>query len=723
MSATTEVDYRAARDEISVRNERIICAFNHFIDSKFGPGDVREGFLIDGSPIISRDEFSHLPSPLQQFFAQGRMALPPAHHTFVREENGSPAVHTKSLVTMVALRGFRFYGADGKYTWGPNEKEALYLLTENLRNDRQLLPHLKVMEPASREQWLGKLAAWDYLRNDMSATYYLKACQAAIDPDPQHDEQQLQCIDHALDVITTGYIHTLLLLPPIDVDEHIFTDAQAVAQNSYPFVSAHTSHDVVRFHRELGNPQAVMFAFYLMYETNTIHEADLVAAPLYGAIDIGHSLRYLMTYGDMAYEHITGTPPPHAASVKEVLFFHHKVIPRGKPRSEMTGFLPSNPKGMSLLDKMPASVQQKFTSAFNILFVDDSAGTFGSRDEIIHWMHDHIGPSKQYDWVVAHGGIRWAEAQHASLQNLVDAQAIASTPLSKHFKDPIYGGGRSGYIPDAHITDSMLHTERSAFTLSDLQTILEKLSHHGILHGVGYDLYETLVCRTVSRQKRRQCLNDQAASLFTQAGFPISAETYGDITRPVWLADIASMAQTNQEIDYFTTLKKMILQVMQTYYYTPTDSQIENLVTSIAHGEFTYESSVTVPVDGLPELLTATAKRKIPQGIYSNTPYPEYFMNTIIKNTGISRYINPKNILFSSTTGVVKPSKETMIMLADTLGINVDHMAFADNAKSGVEAAVRARAIPIRVLYKDEDLPLQKRIYDWQTFHRTIIQP
>jgi beta-phosphoglucomutase-like phosphatase (HAD superfamily) len=528
-----------------------------------------------------------------------------------------------------------------------------------------------------------------------------------------------------LEIVNTNYLNTLFLLPEIPVDPAYFDQATALLHMSHTFVQEHNNDDVIRFHRELGNPHAVLFAFHLMYETRKIHDSDLLAAPLYGAIDIGHSLRYVMKYGDTVYARTTGSYPSRSATSKEIVFFHHKIIPRGKPRSEMAGVHITNPKGTFLLDTMPPYIVEKFANAQKILFVDDSAGTFGSKNDVLTWLQNTVGP-KTCEWVIAHGGIRWAKAQHASLREIVDAESIAATPLSKKFKNPLYGGGMSGYMPDAVIASTMLRTERTALTLSQTQNILTKLYSYGILHGVGYDLYETLVRRTVTREQRHADFNEMAAMIVSRLGYLITASEYEHITRPVWTGDIASMAQTHQEIEYFTTLHKMIDEIMRQKQYAADEPTKEAIIDAIAQGEFSYEKNNTIPNEGMHELLHTMNNLGVVQGIYSNTPYPEKVMHEIIEAANISSYIPLNRVLVSSATGIVKPGKESMILLAQTMGVNVENTAFVDNAATGVEAAMCARAIPIHYLFPEENLHLRNRIEKWQEFvrttnHRTVI--
>lgn len=715
MHRETETSSADIRNRILQRGSFLLDPFNKYIQSELGEGDIRGDFLLDGSPIVSQDSLHSLPPPLKLFFVHDRIFLPPVFHGSLSGESPDAPFIIRGVGNKVALRGIKFYGADGKYQWGPDELHALSFLKDNLIDDHEIMDELMKMHIHTRDEYLIKVAAWDYVRNDLSAAYYLKRSQHALAPTAD-DGKHIELLEAALEAANTGYFDTLILQESHVDGIKLKNDLDKISgfmDKLTLFVNEHSDLDIVRAHRELGNPQALLFAFHLMYETNAVAESDVIIAPLYGAVDIGEALKYLMKYGDTAYEIVSGHPPTRKAVKKPILYLHHKIGHRGKPRSETEGVLKSLATRLMILDATDDSLKNQITQAKSILCVDDSVGTFGSRDELFRWIHGNFGNDKKMQWVSAHAGIRWAKAQNASPAQIGEAETIVLTPVTARFKKPTYAYG-SAYMPDKLIADMAIRTERTIIAIPELIPVLNKLKKYGVLDGIGYDLYETLVKRTVSRKERRSALHAASAKAFFDKGFTISPDEYGLFSRPIWLEEIDRHAKNNQEIDFHATVGKMVKGVIERKGFIMTIDEADAIANEICQKELEYELAVTVPDKGVLETLEYFAKTGIPQGVYSNTPYPKLWMDKIMVSTGLSDYIGPQQSLFSSDTGIIKPAPETMHLLAGKLDIAPSKMAFVGNSKADIGAAMRGRAIPVWRLFPGENPEIEKRLVRWR---------
>jgi FMN phosphatase YigB (HAD superfamily) len=456
-----------------------------------------------------------------------------------------------------------------------------------------------------------------------------------------------------------------------------------------------------------------MFAAHILFASDRLREVDLIVAPLFGAIDLEGALRFLYNHGNDLYQQVTGkefvpaTKPP-------LIKLLHKISPRGIPRSQMPGLMDALPQTMDVLDREDIRVKEQLKQAQHVLIIDDSVGTFASAKKISEFIRVNTnGHALQIDFLAAHGGIRWAEAQHASRSAIADAEAVAVTPLSHTFKKPVYSWG-SAYLPDAEIARRLLYTTRTIIDFSELTPIVKDGFQQGVIQGVGFDLYETLVKRTVPRAERRRMLYELGADVFAEYGYSISPEEYGAITRPVWLADLAQKGQTHEEINYFETVSNMVRAVFVARGAGYTVGDLDAMTRKICANELQFELETTVADEGVLETLKQFQRVGIPLGIYSNTPYMRTDMLYIIRQTRVSQFIPAENMLFSSETGIIKPSSKTIDLLAATMRVQKSNLAFVGNSLDDIRAAANARAIPVLRIFEKEHPNLQQRLMKWR---------
>ena len=718
-----EMSAKEATQTILERNVILIDPFNEYIEREIGGNhDVRGDFLIDGSPIVSQEYVLALPERIQAFLANGRIAMPPNLHVYNEGKGSKPHMAVRNVENSVALRGIRFYGMDGKYQWGPNKQEALQFLLNNIEEDINILSEIAQMDIEKREDWLTKIALWDYVRNDLYAAYYLKRCQQAIENNG--DEDSTKNLENALEEASTGYFDTVSLRKTSHVSKalpELMQEAKSVIEKLAPFIEKNPNLDTIRAHRELDTPQSLVFAFHLAYNTDKVRDTDLIVVPLYGALDIGQALRYTMKYGDEIMVDVADKQPATKMQEKPIVHILYKIVRRSVSHSETQGTTKLAPSRVVMLDAIDDRIRQKIMEANKILCVDDSAGTFGSREEIKGWIHNTFRKDQSaVQWVVAHAGTRWAAAQNTPYRELVDAEAVFQTPTSKKFKSPAYGGGRNSYMPDAQITESMLRTERTIFSIPELVPIIDTLRQYGIVEAVGYDLYETLVRRPVSRPDRRKALNDLATQIFQIKGYALKAGTYGTITRSVWAQEVNEKRKNHQEIEFISVVQKMVRAVLE-YLGRPFDNLVvSDIANTVCQKELEYELSVTVPDEGVLETLDHLNSMGIPQGIYSNTPYPDSWIQKIAEKTELLKFIDPSAIISSSQTGIVKPAPETIYLLAGKLDSAPSKLVFVGNSKADITAAQKAGAICVHRLYPGEFPRVEARLKKWKEFQSRI---
>jgi phosphoglycolate phosphatase-like HAD superfamily hydrolase len=713
-------DYFDGSRQIRNRALKIIEPVNTYLSAKLATTiEIREHFALDGAVLYKRKDFSQLPPFLNRFFTNDRASCPSALFAYQTSYDDDPSgITVKDMSHYVVLRGSRYYDYDGKYNFGPNEEPAVYLLLNNLAEDAQVAPQLLGGTlPENVPAWLQRIASWDYIRNDLATLYYLKRCQGVLQPQVT-DNLILTLIERSVYQANGAYFDALLLRQPhfpADIFSNVVKAAARSREQLVDFIHTHHDLDLIRSHRELASPQALLFAAHLAFNTQLFDRTDIIVAPLFGGLDIAAALQYVGQHGDSIFKDVTGTDVVKTATVfPKIINILPKISLRATfRRPGQTDHLHNQ---LDTLDQESAITKQYISNAHKVALVDDSAGTLGTVRNIKNWISG-LNPTAEVEVKIAtaHSGIRWARQQNTAIAEHLQTESIALAPVTHNLTRRVYHWG-SLYLPDKVITQRALYTDRIIYSNSEIVAIIDQLQRHQIVRGVGFDLYETLVRRTIGNRERRNLLNQHAVAVLQTYGFTITAEDYYQHTAPIWAQAKRTKEASQKEVPYQETLKSMVINICTRKQWPLSNELLTQLVEELYTAEIQLEMETTIVEPETPKILEYIQAQQLPLGIYSNTPYKPSDMLSIMQQTGLSAYFPSQQVLFSSETGLMKPHRETMYLLARNLGIEPKNLVFVGNSFVDIAAAASARAIPVLRFFKNEHSSMQKHIDRWRLF-------
>lgn len=706
---SVESEYQPILD----RMQYAIDVFNEYFAPDFEDAkSITASFELDGSPVISRDEFVVLPDWMKNFYLDDRIMPVAGSHVFQAGQMGdSSTIYAQSGINQVALRGPRYYDQDGKYEWGPNELEALNLLISNITRDREILDNLLEFQPKSYTEWLSGYGIWNYLTNDVSSAYYLFRCANAIGQDNK-TFQDIKSVEMTLDLVSFA-MHDYFLSLTGNVDKTDIKDGLSEISRrlpGYAEVIRDNSHlDLIRSHREAANPLSLASALHIAFETDYLNNSDLVLAPLYGGVDIGEAIKYVL-YRREIFERVLNRP---ITANRELQVFHAltRMVKRRPPRKSEIASVVSHINAQTVPAQYDRQLWPSLIQAKQILVVDDSVGRFETIKEIKQWLPPDIdGNQLEVGYAVVMAAVRWAEGNSILLSDFYDTQAICVLPLTRSFLGRWSQVRMAGsYLPEWKIIRGSLLRDRTFMTPEMLTGHLLENIGKGVYDGVGFDLYETLVDRPqMTRDLRRVKIYDAHMGVIAKYGLKCEPEVYRNILRSE-IKKAKSIAGETGEYSYRGVLKAVIMKLF------PDLANTGQIVSDLLQNEFGVELAFTEVRPGIWELLDELDKNKVPVGIYSNTVYPKPLIMELLVKLDL-RVFQSGNVLTSSETGIKKPSPDSIKLLASALGVPVQQMAFVGNNQVDWIGAYRSKAVAIRLLYPGEYPKEERLLKEWEDF-------
>lgn len=689
-------------------------------------------FLIDGSAKLPFKEFALLPSWMKAFFKDGRISRPSDAHVFSDYNNTR---RNKELAVIqntsqhVALRGSRFWDYDGsKAPHGPDDVAAVDLLFDNIAGDLRIIDRLLAFEPKNEFEWVAQIAAWEYIRNDFCALYYsLKCLNSITDESAQH----LGHADKALEFVSDHYFDSVLMTHSEGIAGkkefiELMKSRRDVSKKIIKMVQENTSgRDLLRSHREVNNPMALLNAFRLIYTygkdrkihyTEDIKNTDAVLAPLYGGIDLAYAFRYAFGHGQKFVEELFGSTLVDKPKQMKVLPVLSKFGSKGKVRSQLT----RADKTISALNTDKSSgekekkwVAQEIPNAQNILVIDDSLATGGSNVVFAEWVNSALGRKVNTQLKVIYSNLRWAKYQ-SPLEKLMDADPLAQSPIIRNMEKASYEFG-SRFIPDAVSSGLLLRTDFSFLDLQEaMPAIIEKFDQK-IIKAVGFDLDDTLIQRSVDAKQRRNLINQAIVALLGAHRVNISVEKYAEISYKIIQSERGKSHQDPLHPIDILSYNKLILQALG----ITQRRSIETIAKEMTEAELAVDAKIVKAAPGAEQLLRRLRLKKIPYGIFSNSHYTQSQIIEILSAAKLSEYFNRAPIVTSAEKGTPqKPNPGAVKTLAERMNVDPKELAYIGNSyDSDVIGASKGGAIAFYVpaTIDRSGRNTRKKITRWRT--------
>lgn len=496
-----ELTKTLAEDGIRAKQDWVIQQFVQLKGTKdfLGDEDPRKYFTLDGGVLLPKKYLFQLKEPFRSFLANGRIAIAPRYHVYRSNISGASlgasGTHIRSLHNEVSLRGLRQNEVDGKYEWGPNEEPALDLLKQNLQDNLNIVEVTCSRAVLCKEDWLLKVGILEYIRNDLYTALYFFKNKAIIQGNPQ--DEIVQICQEMVTFVSVLYFDALLN----KTRDYDFSCVQEKGntiigelENGRDFLKGYAKYDLLRAHREIGNPQCLMFAARLM-KTGRLKNLDTIISPLFGALDIVEALRYLSILNQTELEELGISVED--ATIPQIILVAPKLMPRGPSRSKrllLEGYLDALPGEISLLDlnQLNGSDVEKIKQAIKIGIVDDTYGRGGTQRTLRDWiLKVRDGNEAVVTNFAAHATTRWADNQlppDHRYETLTDLEPIASTPLVHNFLKPASSFFETPYMPDQLRAMQMFETDRVLGSADDLFNLIENYRELKIIDGIAIDV-------------------------------------------------------------------------------------------------------------------------------------------------------------------------------------------------------------------------------------------
>ncbi|MDH5532828.1 MAG: HAD hydrolase-like protein [Candidatus Pacebacteria bacterium] len=655
-------------------------------------------FLIDGSVKIPFAEFSQLPDWMKKFFLDDRVSRPPSVSVF--SDYNDSLEHPEVLASVqnntkdIVLRGGRFWDFDGsKANYGPDGAEAVELLFENINGNMSIINQLINFEPQNEFEWLARIAAWEYIRNDFCAVYYSLKCRIAkVDDASAHE---LGVIDHALEYISNRYFDSILMF---QTDPHrgsrelseIVNNAEEIKSTLSEFVSdpQFEGRDLLRSHREVNNPLSLMNAFRLIYKsdsdsnelsyTDEIKNNDAILAPLYGGIDLAYAFRYALGDGQRYIEQLLDTKLCDDKKFVKVLPVLSKLGSKGVVRSQLSkidSVIPNLNSDESVNGREKGWLAKEIPDARSILVIDDSLATGGSAVVFKDWVSEALGHDVEMELRVIYANLRWSKHQ-CPIEDLMAADPITQTPITRSMKKALYPLG-SRFMPDAVSNHLQQKTKRTFSSLTDAMPEITKMHQKKTIEAVGFDLDDTLILRTVDAKARRIMINHSILRLLNQNGITIDPDLYAERSYKI-LNRERGLSQTNPNhpIDMDSCNKEILIDLGIT-----DKAQLKILAPLMTLEELKVDQKIVIPAPGAREILEELISLGIDFGIFSNSHYLVQHIEQILIAAGIDDLLIDRTLLTSANPGTPqKPDGQAIKNLAKEMGTIVQDLAYVGNS-------------------------------------------
>lgn len=705
-------------EEIAKKRDSYLRLFDRYARQKMSQMDgfktelpLTAHFLIDGSAKLPFKEFAALPTWMKKFFKDGRISRPSDAHVFSDYNNTNK---NKELATIqntsqhVALRGRRFWDYDGsKAPHGPDDAAAVNLLFDNFNGDLQILDKLLTFQPKNEFEWVAQIAAWEYIRNDFSALYYSLKSLNNLTDEPAHN---LGLADKALEFVSDHYFDSILMVNSENISGHeefveLMKARKQLSNKITEMVrNDESGRDLIRSHREVNNPLVLLNAFRLIYTndkntlqyTNDIKNADAVLAPLYGGIDSVYAFRYALGHGQKFIEDLFGKKLADQPKQIKVLPVLSKFGSKGKVRSQLA----KADKTIAALDTDKSSgerekqwLAKEIPNAQNILVVDDSLATGGSIVVFTDWVKSALGREVTTQLKVVYSVLRWAKYQ-SPLEKLMVADPLTQSPIIRNMEKASYQFG-SRFMPDAVTSGLVQRTDHSFLNLQETLPVLIEKYTQKIISGVGFDLDDTLILRTVGAKQRRQLINQSIVTILAEHNIQISEENYAQLSYSIIQSERGKSHQdADHPIDIFA-YNQVILQKLGV-----TDKSLSNtLAKKMTQAELAVDSKIVIAAPGAEQVLRTLRLKRIPYGIFSNSHYTSAQIMEILSAAKLSKYFRGIPIVTSAEKGIPqKPNPEAIKSLAAKMNIPSKEMVYIGNSyDADVIGATKGGAIAFNV--------------------------
>ncbi len=736
------------RESAKLRQNRgdLLNRFDGYLGERLehkGEEALTANFLIDGTAVIERDEFMELPDFLKGFLLDGRVSLPVSVTAFNDyKENDGAVGSLKGLGESVALKGSRYYDFDGsKANHGPDESYALELLGENLHQDLRVIDQLLDFEPKTRSEWLASLAAWEYVRNDLSAAYFLKKCQRVLDP-REGDDEMVEKYDQVLEWVSDRYFDSILMMDTgednVEANKRLISEVidDLITQEYLVSESEFIDRDLIRCHREVANPFSLMYGIYAVYDVSKtesgfvplrerIKEADAILTPLYGGVDFAMSVRYVLKNGKQIVSEIGGLEAEQLEDLPPVESVLSKIGSRGVVRSSITEDTnPMNalPTDLKVEEPKGSDLETVLESAEKVVIIDDSMATGGSMDIFVDWLEKVAGHELQVTPMAAFANYPWAHLQGISIEKLATVNPLGVSPVVRNFGGALYQRW-SRFMPDRLTSEMALRTNRTALSLGEVGEMIDDLLKYDVIDGVGFDVDDTLIVRTMSGKERRKEISRRETDLLNQNGVKVDLDEYSKLSYEILNRDRKEAHKDpNYPIDMHSINRNILYEISRKKNIAFEGDKLESLASQMVEVELNLDLEIVEANEGAEKMLkTLSQMDSLGVAMYSNTHYTRNQMWQLLEKAGLGEYVSKDLLFVSSAPGYsLKPAKDSVVSLSQQMGVGSRHLLFVGNSNSSdVTAAAKAGAIPLHYLYPGEYPKRENEQVKWRNFLKT----